>query len=181
MSDDLKFDTAIHCIGDPDNGIVIITFNPLKVMTIGKKSIEAYNEEFPKPLRPTVHQTYRDLCKALVALIIDLGNTDTMTQIDRYVPLLDDIFKSGVNVTNADFCFSGNIDTAVHLMSMGSTSSRRGGYSMIHELIAAIDSDNTPLEYEIVPTRDNDYDGDGHDHDGGDHGDGNHSGGGHRH
>lgn len=164
-----NFDTQIHIVGEPENGIVITIFNPFKVFTIGWASITRYNAQLEDP--EDVMVTYRNLCRALVALVLDLSRGQTTTLGDAHEPALIDIFDKGVRVNNSDLCLSAMIDTALHEHSMGgATAPRRRGYQMLHNLIVAIQDPATPVPHEIEPVEDDDYhphdgDGDGHDHD----------------
>ncbi|MEM7428203.1 MAG: hypothetical protein AAF441_19095 [Pseudomonadota bacterium] len=157
-----NFNTRIHIVGEPENGIVITTFNPFKVFTIGWESIRSYNDRRPGP--PDVIHTYRDLCKALVGLVLDLSDGQTTALGDAHAPALDDLFTKGVRVNNSDLSLSAFIDVELHDQSMNHMPApRRKGYQMLHNLIDAIRAEDTPIPHEIEPFDDEDYPGgDGH-------------------
>lgn len=167
-----EFTTTIHCIGARENGIVIVTFRPFRVLTINWASIV----EYAKTLGDKPDTVYLDLCSAVARLVLDLSEQDSLGQIDEdpAEAIFNAMLNTGVSLNNGDLCLTGVINPKGHNPMPGGSVSRRKGYAMIHEVLDMINDEPPEIPYNITPKRVDGYDGSGggaggggahHDHD----------------
>ncbi len=156
------FPTRIHIIGEPDNGIVITTFNPFRVITTGWVSIQEYANAISGTEAPDTNKVYQDICYALTMLVMDLSDGESGVVAEKNImdsePAMKDLKNMGVYVNDADLCLSAMINLELHNESMSSAiTSRRFGYQMFHGLINSLldGSGENPMEFE--PHEDDGY------------------------
>ena len=153
-----NFNTTIHCIGARRNGIVIVTFNPFRVLTINWDSIEEYASTIDT--EPDAEATYTSLCVALTAMVLDLSDEDSFARMDNVdaEATMNAMRSMGVGLNNSDLCLTGVIDAQAHDdMMTGAVTARRKGYSMIYEVIDMIINEPPTTPYNITPKIDENY------------------------
>lgn len=127
------FNTRIHAIGDKRNGIVIVTFDPFRVVTIGADTIKKYSEDS----KLEEEQVFTMVARAVLSLIGDLSEGDLLGRVDSHEEAIQELFRRGIRMCDADFALSGFIDPSLHHADSG-LASRRKAYKMLHELVEVL-------------------------------------------
>ena len=142
----------IHVLGDRNNGVVIVTFNPFRVVTISRQTIQDHASR----AGTDIDHVWRQLGRALLSMITDL---DPQTLVENVMDsdfVYEDMIRKGLRVEGTDISIIAEIDTARHHeggQAPQQPAGRRKSYEMIHDLMHLLelpdDQVNNPVELKL--------------------------------